>query len=203
MHFANQQGRYLDDQALIAAITSTVHRSRRLGSNDAAASVEYQNELEFSMSANAGLQWREDVTRRVRFTRLAFFEEDANSRIFTYPDLHGYVRQNRELILSAIYSLIMEWKRQGCPPGPEYTSFPRWGEVVGGILMVCGLGNPCLPPIWSPANSQPSNARPAPSEPTVWLVSRTEPFHMHFTPTSSSWLNLVDGQAMKKTQRRA
>jgi hypothetical protein len=75
MHFANQQGRYLDDQALIAAITSTVHRSRRLGSNDAAASVEYQNELEFSMSANAGLQWREDVTRRARFIRLAFLKK--------------------------------------------------------------------------------------------------------------------------------
>jgi hypothetical protein len=99
-----------------------VHRSRRLGSNDAAASVEYQNELEFSMSANAGLQWREDVTRRARFIRLAYYEDDANARVFTSPDLHGYVRQNRELLLSAVYSLITDWKRQGCTPGPVFTS---------------------------------------------------------------------------------
>ena len=113
MHIANQQGKYLDDQAFIAAITSTVHRSRRLGSNDATASVEYQNELEFSMSANIGLQWREDFTRRARFIRLAYFDEDANSRKFKYPDLHGFVRQNRELLLSAIYSLLVDGKEMG------------------------------------------------------------------------------------------
>jgi hypothetical protein len=99
-----------------------------LGSNDAAASVEYPNELEFSMSANVGLQWREDVPDRCRFIRLAYFQENANARLFSRPDLHEYVRQNRELLLSAIYSLVLEWKRRGCPPGDVFTSFPSWGK---------------------------------------------------------------------------
>jgi hypothetical protein len=106
IHNANQQG-FLSDQAWIAAITSTMHRSRRLGSNDAAASVEYPNELELSMSANVGLQWREDVPDRCRFIRLAYFLEHANARTFSRPHLHEYVRQNRELLLSAIYSLSL------------------------------------------------------------------------------------------------
>ena len=57
MHIANQQGSYFDDQALIAAITGTVWCSRRLGSNDSSSSLEYKNELEFSLSANMGLQF--------------------------------------------------------------------------------------------------------------------------------------------------
>ena len=100
------------------------------------------------MSANAGLQWREDVTRRAGCIRLAYFEEDGNSRVFTYPDLHGFVRQNRELLLSSVYSLVTDWKRQGCAPGPVYTSFPQVGEVVGGVLQAHGLGNPCWPTNW-------------------------------------------------------
>ena len=147
MHNANQQG-HLADPAWIAAITSTVHTTRRMRHNDASGHVEYANELEFSMSANVGLTWRPDVPDRSRFIRLAYSTEDANSRTFSRPDLHGYVSQNRELLLSAIYSLLMYWKRKGCPPGEVFTSFPTWGEVVGGILQVCGLGNPCLPTNW-------------------------------------------------------
>ncbi|MCX6864860.1 MAG: DNA polymerase, partial [Verrucomicrobia bacterium] len=43
-------------------------------------------------------------------------------------------------------TLVSEWVRQGCPPGPSpFTSFPEWGQVVGGIMTCAGLPDPCLP----------------------------------------------------------
>ena len=138
MHFANQQD-FLNDAAFIQAITNPVHNDRRLGSN---TYLSFPNELEFTMSGNVGLQWREDITPRIRIISLAYFEQDPNKRTFSIPDLHRYVRENRELILSAIYTLILNWKRQGCPLGNTFSSFQRWGEVVGGILLANGLGDP-------------------------------------------------------------
>jgi len=110
MHFANQQA-FLDDANFIQAITAPVIYDRRLGSNDAAAQLQFKNELEFFMSGNVGLQWRDDLTPRMRVISLSYFEEDPNSRTFRYPDLHGYVRENRELLLSAVYSLVLYWKK--------------------------------------------------------------------------------------------
>ncbi len=49
-------------------------------------------------------------------------------------------------MLGALAGLIWEWDRQGRPAGPTpFTSFPEWARVVGGILVACGLGDPCLP----------------------------------------------------------
>jgi hypothetical protein len=90
------KARILTIKALIAAITGTVWCTRRLGSNDSSSSLEYRNELEFSLSANTGLQFREDFIPRCRFIHLAYFEEDPNSRTFSRTDLHGYVEIERE-----------------------------------------------------------------------------------------------------------
>jgi len=144
IHVANQQD-YLEDAAFIAAITSPVVCDRRLGSNDASAQLEFRNELEFSMSGNVGLQWREDLTPRMRVIGLSYYEEDANSRKFHYPDLHGYVKENREALLSAVYTLLLNWKKQGCPAGGTFTSFPIWARVVGGVLQAARLGD-CTEP---------------------------------------------------------
>ncbi|RYD60862.1 MAG: hypothetical protein EOP83_18440, partial [Verrucomicrobiaceae bacterium] len=58
----------------------------------------------------------------------------------------GWVRRHRSELLSAIAALVTEWVRQGRPPGPSpFTSFPEWGQVVGGILHCAGLPDPCLP----------------------------------------------------------
>jgi hypothetical protein len=96
------------------------------------------------MSGNVGLNCREDLTWRMRVVGLSFFEEDANRRVFKRPDLHGYVAANRQQILSAVYSLVLHWQKQGCPAGGTFSSFQRWGEVVGGILVAAGLGDPTL-----------------------------------------------------------
>lgn len=130
-----------DDAAFIQAITAPILYDRRLGSNNAEASLEFKNELEFTMSGNIGLQWRDDLNPRMRIINLSYYEEDANSRKFHYPDLHGYIRSNRARILSALYTLVLHWQKQGCPAGGIFTSFPRWATVVGGVLQTAELGD--------------------------------------------------------------
>ena len=145
MHFANCQG-YIQDAAFIGAITSKTFGARNLGSTEAKADLTMPNEIEFSISANVGLTFREDVEPRTRRISLVFFEENANGRDFTKPDLHGWVMEHRGELLSAIGALVKRWIDRGCPAGPTpFNSFPEWGKVVGGIMHACGLGDPCLP----------------------------------------------------------
>jgi hypothetical protein len=104
------------------------------------------NATEFSISANTGFSFSEDFNLRCRKISLAYAEEDANSRSFSHPDLHGWILEHRQDLLNAVAGLIQYWHQQGCPPGQtKFTSFPEWAKVVGGILMTCGLGDPCVP----------------------------------------------------------
>jgi hypothetical protein len=145
MHFANCQ-HHLNDPAFIQAITGPTVNARSLGSNDAKSDLELPNELDLSLSANIGLTYRDDVEPRLRKIELEFFEEDANKRVFPTPFLHDWVKENRYLILSAIHSLVYCWIDKGCPPGKTlFNSYPRWAEVVGGVMVTCELGDPCLP----------------------------------------------------------
>jgi hypothetical protein len=145
VHFANCQG-HIGDAFLIQAITAKTIYGRALGSNSANSDLELPNEIEFSISANIGLTYREDLEPRSRKIDLAFFEEEANGRSFPNPDLHGWVSAHRGELLSAIASLVQYWIDQGMPAGrTPFTSFPRWAEVVGGIMLAGELGDPSLP----------------------------------------------------------
>jgi DNA polymerase-1 len=145
MHFANCQ-EYLQDQCFIGAITSKTFAARNLGSTDAKADLILANEIEFSVSANVGLTFREDIEPRTRRLDLEFFEENPNGRDFRRPDLHGWIAANRPLVLGAVASVVRHWIHCGRPPGKTpFNSFPEWARVVGGIMSCCGLGDPCLP----------------------------------------------------------
>jgi DNA polymerase-1 len=145
IHFANCQ-EYLQDQYFIGAITSKTFAARNLGSTDARADLVLANEIEFSVSANVGLAYREDIEPRTRRIDLEFHEEDPNGRNFSRPDLHGWVTANRPLMLGAVAALVKHWIGCGCPPGhTPFNSFPEWARVVGGVMTCCDLGNPCLP----------------------------------------------------------
>jgi hypothetical protein len=143
MHFANCQG-YIHNAAFEHAATAKVFSARNLGRTDGASDVTLPNEIEFSLSANTGFSFTEDFNLRCRKISLHYAEEDANSRVFRYPDLHGWVLEHRSDLLSAMAALIRHWNAQGRPPGPTaFTSFPEWARVGGGIMVCCGLGDPC------------------------------------------------------------
>jgi len=145
MHFANCQA-HIDDAVFIGAITSHIFSARNLGSTDARADLRLPNEIEFSISANVGLTYREDVEPRSRKIALFLEQEDANARDFEIKLLHQYVLRHRAELLSTIASLVGAWIDAGCPEGrTPFTSFPQWAATVGGIMTFHGLGDPCLP----------------------------------------------------------
>jgi hypothetical protein len=143
-HFANCQG-YLEDRYFIQAITDMVWRDRLLGSNDAASDLLMGNESEYSLSANEGLTYRDDIEPRLRIINLVFYEEDANSRIFPVEDLHGWVSARRSLALSAAYTIFKYWVKRGRPLGHPFSSYKRWGQIIGGVMHVAVLGDPTKP----------------------------------------------------------
>jgi DNA polymerase-1 len=145
MHFANCQG-HLDDEYFIGAVTASVIGGRSLGRNGADDDLQLSNEIEFSLSANSGLTFRTDVEPRTRRISLFFAEENPNSRVFPIPDLHEWVVRHRWELISAVATLVHTWLQAGEPKGPTpFSSFKRWGDVVGGIMAFHGLGDPCQP----------------------------------------------------------
>ena len=143
IHFANCQG-HLDDRYFIQAITGSTWNARQLGSNNAASDLKLPNEAEYSISANVGLTYREDVEPRSRKIELAYYEENENERTFPNPDLHGWLKENRALVLSAVHACFEHWVKKGMPAGKtSFISFPKWARVVGGVMTACGLGDPC------------------------------------------------------------
>jgi DNA polymerase-1 len=144
MHFANCRG-HIDNFYVEQAATAKVLSARSLGSNDASSDLTLPNELELSLSTNTGTTFTEDFGLRCRHISLHYAEEDANARHFRNPDLHAHVLASRGRILSALAGLVYHWNEKGRPNGPtNFTSFPEWARVVGGILWTCGLGDPCI-----------------------------------------------------------
>jgi hypothetical protein len=145
MHFSNCVG-YLADEQLCGAITNPKICGRMLGSNTAAADLSVTNELEFSISANPGLNAREDFILRARKIELAYYDEDPNARTFPNRKLHEYIKQNRAIILSALASIFNHWAKEKFPIGTTpFASFHAWSEIIGGVMQAAGLGDPCQP----------------------------------------------------------
>lgn len=142
IHFANCRG-HINNAAFEMIVTAPMWTDRRLGEN---IEVTIPNELEISLSANVGLTYTPDFGNRSRVILLHYEEEHANARRFANPDLHGWLLSNRGLFVSALAALVSAWDAAGRPTGPGvFTSFPRWAAVVGGIMHVAGLGDPCCP----------------------------------------------------------
>ncbi|MEN8713507.1 MAG: DNA polymerase [Verrucomicrobiales bacterium] len=144
VHFPNMKGS-IDFASLEAATDgSRVWRDRLLGGN---RELVLPNEAEYSLSANLGASWSLDLDGRAVIIRLHYPGEDVNRREFRHPNILDYTRKNRARILGAVDALVRHWDEQGRPPGPTpHASFPRWAEVVGGVMHVAGLGDPCKRP---------------------------------------------------------
>lgn len=142
VHFSNNKGE-INIPSFEAVITSEVWSDRVLGGNK---KLTFKNELEFSLSGNIGVTFTPDLANRCRFINLFLEIEDANSRKFDNPNLHAWVKANREKIFSAFYVFIKEWADKGMPSGKiPFSSFPEWARVCGGIMETIGYMNPCLP----------------------------------------------------------
>ena len=140
LHFANNKGN-LDSGVFEQILTSPKYEDRMLGRNEI---VEVNNELEFSLSGNTGITFSADLSNRSKVIRLHLDIEDANKREFKNPDLHKWVLDNRDQVLSSIYALVKHWDNNGRPPGTvPFTSFHEWASICGGVMESCGYDNPC------------------------------------------------------------
>jgi hypothetical protein len=140
LHFSNNKG-HIDNATFESIATATKYSDRILGRSE---NVEIDNELDLSLSGNIGVTFTPDFANRCRFVRLFLDIENANDRSFKNSNLHYFVLQNRGQIISAMYSLVRNWKDKGMPDGKmNFTSFPEWAKICGGILESAGYGNPC------------------------------------------------------------
>lgn len=140
LHFSNNKG-YINNAVFESLITAEKYSDRILGKND---NFTFDNELELSLSGNSGVTYTPDLANRCRFIRLFLDMEDANKREFENPNLHEWILKNREIILSALYSLVRNWVSKGKPEGSVvFSSFNTWAKLCGGIMESAGYGSPC------------------------------------------------------------
>jgi DNA polymerase I-like protein with 3'-5' exonuclease and polymerase domains len=142
MHFGNMRG-HVNSKALEQAITSKYWEDRILGVNE---NRVFPNEIEFSMSANVGASWPADLDLRMVKIKLFLPGENPNARQFKHADLHKWAKERRGSILSFLAAMVQRWENAGRPDGPtSFASFPEWAKVIGGIMLACNLGDPCIP----------------------------------------------------------
>lgn len=140
LHFSNNKG-HLNNSVFESVTTAQRYSDRLLGKNK---EVAFDNEIDFSFSGNIGITLTPDLSNRTIFINLFLDIEDANKRKFNNPNLHKWVLDNRNKILSALYSLIKNWFDKECPDGSiPFASFPEWARVCGGIMESAGYGSPC------------------------------------------------------------
>jgi len=141
IHINNNRG-FLKSAELEYLATSENFSDRVLGSS---TKLEFPNTLEISMSANAEIQYTVEFSRRCIFVNLFLAVENPNERKFEKPNLHDWVLENRENILTALYTLVKNWFEMGMPGGTTpYASYPEWARVVGGIMESAGYATPCV-----------------------------------------------------------
>lgn len=143
LHFSNNKG-HLNSAVFESVTTATKFTDRLLGKN---VEVAFDNEMDFSFSGNLGMTLTPDLTNRTIFIKLFLEIEDANQRQFEKPNLHHWVLENRDKVLSALYSLVRNWFKKGSPDGTlPFASFPEWARVCGGIMEAAGYNSPCVRP---------------------------------------------------------
>lgn len=140
IHSSNNKG-HINSAILESIATTEYWEDRQLGSN---LMLRFPNTLEISISANAGITYTPDLSARCVFVNLFFAEEDPNDRQFTIPNLHEWVEEHKDEVVSAMFTLVKNWFEKGKPPGTKpFASFPEWARVVGGIMESAGYLNPC------------------------------------------------------------
>lgn len=142
IHFANMKGE-INFPSLEAATDASEYWTDRILGHSREATLP--NEAEYSISMNVGGMLTPDLMERSVVIELYHASDDPNRRAFKHPHLIDWVRRHRGKILGALMALIREWDRLGRPLGSKlFASFPKWAEIVGGIMEANNLGNPCI-----------------------------------------------------------
>lgn len=136
--FDNCKGR-IDSPALEAFVSASQFRGRILGISK---SFEGPNDTSIVMTGN-GCTFSPDLRRRSLVIQLVMREEFAEDRKFKRMMDDAELLKRRPMILAALWALVKAWDAAGRPkPSREHSSFPRWAEIVGGVVEHAGYGCP-------------------------------------------------------------
>src|SRR5215471_16404966 len=83
------------------------------------------------------------MRRRSLFVELFMEDERAEDRKFQRVLDEAELLAMRPRILGALWALVRDWDAAGRPkPSRTHTAFPRWSEIIGGIVEHAGYGCP-------------------------------------------------------------
>jgi hypothetical protein len=107
--------------------------------------IEVLVRIQWILTTNNG-EFSEDMIGRllaIRLDRHCERPDLLDTSTLKHPDIKAYTMENREKLLSALFSLIHCWKDKGRPKAPPKTphkgTFEAWRDVIGGILDVAGI----------------------------------------------------------------
>lgn len=133
--------RPLGGDSLDAVLTANRWQDRWLGGNE--IRTFDMRTVWFATGNNVVLSG--DTYRRVLRIPLDCRIENPETRSgFKYPDLLGYVEQNREKLLSDALTILRAWHVAGRPDGglDSWGSFEEFSRVVRGSLVYAGMSDP-------------------------------------------------------------
>jgi hypothetical protein len=131
--------RHLDSPYLEAFVSSAIWSGRILGVSKMFAG---ENLMTVFVTGN-GCTVSPDMRRRSLFVELFMEAERAEDRKFQRVLDDTVLLAMRPRILAALWALVREWDAAGRPkPTRAHTAFPRWAEIIGGIVEFAGYGCP-------------------------------------------------------------
>jgi hypothetical protein len=136
--FDNCKG-HINAAALEAFVSAVVFKGRILG---VSKMFEGENLTTVFITGN-GATVSPDMRRRSLFVELFMEDERAEEREFASFLDDGTLLDMRPMILAALWAFVREWNKEQRPkPSRTNSAFPRWAQVIGGIVEHIGYGCP-------------------------------------------------------------
>lgn len=136
--FLDNVHRGIDSASFAALLTSRRYGGRVLGHSQR---VTLPNNLTIVGTGNNVHGSGEMVKRSIfiSFTPRTDRPEDRND--FVHPDLGGYVRASRRMVLGCLIGMVQNWIAAGRPGSSRRRlgGFEQWSDVVGGVLQHAGF----------------------------------------------------------------
>lgn len=131
--------KHLDSSHLEGFVTASCWSGRVLG---VSKSFSGANNVTVFATGN-GCTVSPDMRRRSLFVELFMENERAEDREFRRELDEAALLTMRADILSALWAFVREWDVAGRPkPSRTHSSFPRWAQIIGGIVEFAGYACP-------------------------------------------------------------
>ena len=129
--------RELDASALAAALTAPFWEDRILGVSEM---VRLPIRCTWIATGNNPAFSNEMARRLVRIRLDARVDQPWRRDAFRHPDLMGWVRSNRGMLVGACLTLCQAWIAAGQPKGNRSLgSYENWAQIIGGVLETIGV----------------------------------------------------------------